>query len=141
MLLESPADAMQQQQQQRRQSGSSAGDGASPVTFSLAAALGRSLSDESGAQGSPMAESPAAPPAGEHAGGAGAASPGAVAATPAHGGSAGVPGAGGGEGEQEWALPTPACIRDWSDDDSSPGCTATGRGHAPAPGERMACLH
>ncbi|PRW20191.1 hypothetical protein C2E21_9173 [Chlorella sorokiniana] len=101
----------------------------SPFTFSLAAALGRSVPEDPG-YGSPMAASPAALATGAQA--AGTASAGRSAAggsrlhsaspaSPALSSMACTPAGAGSQGDPLASLPTPACIRDWSDDDSSLG--------------------
>ena len=104
-------------------------DAPPPFAFSLAAALGHSASDESMGLGSPMLASPA--PAA--AAGLPAASPAAAAASsPAAAASPGVdpasPSLSGTDGADPLCtLPTPACIRDWSDDGSTPGASPAQR--------------
>ena len=138
---DSPQTQQRQQQQPQQQcsQGQAAGQlgpplpggAASPFTFALAGALGRSVSEDP-AYGSPMAASPAAPALGtQAAGGASAgrtaaggsrlcsASPGA--ASPAPSSMACTPAGASSQGDPLATLPTPACIRDWSDDDSSLG--------------------
>lgn len=131
--------SQQQQPQPHRSQGQAAGrpaqpspgGAASPFTFALAGALGRSMSEDP-AYGSPMAASPAAPVMGSQA--AGAASAGRTAgggsrlcsaspgvASPAPSSMACTPAGTSIQGDPLATLPTPACIRDWSDDDSSLG--------------------
>jgi hypothetical protein len=160
-MQQSPAASQQQQEQQ--QGAGSPGEGYNPpFTFSLATALGRSLLEE--AAGSPMADSPASTAAGGSAArppGRLAAVLGRSLSEEPGGGSpmvespastvAGVSAArppsrlgvtplsaqmGSKQGGQ-CTLPTPACIRNWSDDDdaSCGGSSAAGR---PAAGARMA---
>jgi len=137
---DSPASQQQQQQQQQqRHQGRAAGQlaqpspagAASPFTFSLAAALGRSVSEDA-AYGSPMAASPADPELGLQTAGAASAGRSAagssrlrgaspVPAWPAPSSMACTPAGAGSQDDPLATLPTPACIRDWSDDDCSLG--------------------
>jgi hypothetical protein len=160
-MQQSPAASHQQQlQEQERGAGSSGEHPAPPFTISLAAALGRSLSEEAGG-GSPMAESPASAAGGDEArppsrpaaalgrspseepcGGSpmvespASTAAGVSAARPrSRLGVTPVSAQMGSEQEEQCTLPTPACIRDWSedDDDSSSGSSAAG---SPAAGAR-----
>ena len=112
---------------------------AAPFAFSLAAALGRTVSDEAMAHGSPMVESPAAAPSPLASRAARAASASTRSrrsrlASPAASSMAGTP-AGGSQDQQLRTMPTPACIRDWSDDDSLGASPAQAAAAPPARGE------
>ena len=140
-MQQSPADlapAWQQPQQPQQRSRLSRPGSASPFAFSLAGALGRSIS-EGLAHGSPMADSPAAAvPAAEpsvvsmeaaSAGGAAQASPAPRAM------SDGQASGGGSQGDPLCTMPTPACIRAWTDDDSLSGSPPAALPGGATPGE------
>lgn len=134
-MQESPADASQQQQQQDAEEQAeedeclfaSGQSGTPPFAFSLAAALGRSLSEEP--LGSPMAESPAATSAAAEPAAAQGGSRGSTSGLSSPSSMAGTPAGAGSQGEPICSLPTPACIRDWSDDDDSLSGTPASTAH------------
>ena len=139
--------SQQQQQQQQQADGQrapssgglrlSAGRGsASPMAFSLAAALRHSLSEEQ--LGSPMVESPAAVAAQQartpHAPASARLLSGGGPPSSAPSSAAAMPAACDSQGQPICSLPTPACIREWTDDDSVAGTPAA----AAARGELLA---